>query len=358
MKPASGFRVLAFLFIGLSVNSCGRGDFFSPNQSLRTPVSPTGMATALVPGGLTITCTNETLAIGIDGTAIVECIVGADTVDPIDVTVSCGEVAGVSCSVEPAVVTVAPDAPAPVTATVTYSEASPFGVSPLYVSAALDENVASATLLLTKDMETMSASCPSAASIAVTDRDFQLQFEGDPTGGRPSDCPVAQTGRPLTDLQANVYRALAVLRQLQFDTPLPFTGMPPYEWMRTSIRGMRFRTDIPTSSCCRPDGFINISVGAQSGFVFTPPGVSPFRNVASAMALFVHEARHNNGKLHTCGDNDQTVHELGAWGAQYYFRRWILDHTPPGVVPDEVRPRLEVDTRGLCSRFCQGGCGV
>jgi hypothetical protein len=37
--------------------------------------------------------------------------------------------------------------------------------------------------------------------------------------------------------------------------------------------------------------------------------------------LIVHEARHAEGPEHTCGPNDMTIDELGAWGAVYYFSR-------------------------------------
>ena len=59
-------------------------------------------------------------------------------------------------------------------------------------------------------------------------------------------------------------------------------------------------------------------------------------------ALFVHEARHNNGKPHTCGANDQTLDELGAWGAQYYLGIWTALYSGSlfdGPAPDPTAYR-------------------
>jgi hypothetical protein len=44
-------------------------------------------------------------------------------------------------------------------------------------------------------------------------------------------------------------------------------------------------------------------------------------------AGLVHEARHADGPLHTCGNKDQTVAEMGAFGVEYLFIVWVADYS-------------------------------
>lgn len=111
---------------------------------------------------------------------------------------------------------------------------------------------------------------------------------------------------------------MSVMRRLEFTEPLPWTKDPVYRWLTKSVHGVRFRADAVTSSCCGPDGIINVRAvvettpdGRQSGFAL---GIThgaaidtDFRLLATFLQLLVHEARHNNGKPHTCGTKDQTT---------------------------------------------------
>ncbi len=42
--------------------------------------------------------------------------------------------------------------------------------------------------------------------------------------------------------------------------------------------------------------------------------------------MFVHEARHNEFGGHTCGTNDNTRAEMGAWGVQYYLETYLANN--------------------------------
>src|SRR5688572_15223133 len=65
-----------------------------------------------------------------------------------------------------------------------------------------------------KDINTVSARCPSAAEIRAIDRDLRLEFDSDPTKGvmSPEQCAESAGSRDLTVMQARVYRSLATLR--------------------------------------------------------------------------------------------------------------------------------------------------
>jgi predicted porin len=48
-------------------------------------------------------------------------------------------------------------------------------------------------------------------------------------------------------------------------------------------------------------------------------------SMLTMIALYVHEARHNQGYRHDCGNANQDANpdELGAFGVQYYFEEWM-----------------------------------
>ena len=130
------------------------------------------------------------------------------------------------------------------------------------------------------DANAIIGQCPTPAEVSAIDRELVLTFERDPTSGRVI-CSAAQSSRDLTLLQAQTYRALNVTKRLTFDAPLPWTASSLYQWMVSSIHGIRFRTDISASFCCDPAATIDIQ--AQNlGAVQFP---TDFRWVGSLMKL-------------------------------------------------------------------------
>jgi uncharacterized protein (TIGR03437 family) len=172
-------------------------------------------------------------------------------------------------------------------------------------------------------VDDLNASCPSAEEIASFNADLNITFEGDPTAGTLV-CRAADGSADLTRLKERTYQALRIMHQLSFDTPLPWTTKSLYDWLTGTIRGIRNRTDISNSFCCDPANTINIATSHSGTIDFVAP-----EWVSTLGVLFDHETRHNQGLLHTCGSNDQTLNELGAWGVQYYVQEWMTRHSDP-----------------------------
>jgi hypothetical protein len=173
------------------------------------------------------------------------------------------------------------------------------------------------------------AGCPTREQIAAIDRDLRLSFETDPTAGEPLACSSAAGSRDLSPMKKRIYNSLLLMRGLQFDQPLPWTNEPLYKWLTGAIRGIRVRGDIQNSSCCFPEGMVNL---AATSLVtnYTDRWLDPTMRggLVGFVLVLVHEARHADGRHpHTCGTKDQTLDELGAWGAQYYLSRWLAEHT-------------------------------
>ena len=195
------------------------------------------------------------------------------------------------------------------------------------------------------------ARCPTPAELASVDASVSITFTSDPSAGTLV-CTEAQGSRDLTHLQERAYQAALLFSWIKFDAPLPWTNLTLDAWFAQAIHGIDFRGDTSLSYCCEPGGVIVIQT--QNLFVMTRTD-DPYRTwdgVRSLAALYVHEARHNEGFPHTCGTRDNTIAELGAWGVQFYFQLWLGEHSDPAVVPDLFQKRALQDAMGLASSFC------
>jgi hypothetical protein len=170
--------------------------------------------------------------------------------------------------------------------------------------------------------------CPTRAEIASVDTDLRLSFAFDPTEGEPRACSTAEGSRDLSPMKKRVYNTLLLMRQLQFDRPLPWTRDSLYRWFTHAVNGISFRPDITNSSCCGPGRTLNIAP-ANLILRHTDRWVEPALGggLNTFLLLLAHEARHADGHPHTCGSKDRTPDELGAWGVQYYLARWLIEHT-------------------------------
>ena len=169
--------------------------------------------------------------------------------------------------------------------------------------------------------------CPSRQEIASIDADLRLSFDADPTKDEPRACSAADGSRDLSPLRKRVYNVLLLMKQLQFDRPLPWTKEPLYRWFTHAVDGIRFRSDVANSSCCGPGRAITIAVRNQA-VLFTDRWSEPALGggLDTFLLLLAHEARHGDGYPHTCGTRDQTLEEMGSYGVQYLLARWLADY--------------------------------
>ena len=189
--------------------------------------------------------------------------------------------------------------------------------------------------LATPPIDQMLARCPSSAEVSTINAGFTLSFEADPTSGK-FVCTPAQGSVNLTEMQRRVYQTLLAMKNLQFAEPLPWTSKSLYTWLNDSLTGIRFRDDITYSYCCDPANTINVRVSSNSYLLLTTRWVEPqlAGGLMDLAVLFAHEARHANGYPHTCGTDDNTIAEMGAWGIQYYLTLWLSQEVDKIFVSD------------------------
>ncbi len=202
------------------------------------------------------------------------------------------------------------------------------------------------------------ATCPTAAQVAAVNRDLRLDFEFDATAREPLSCRSSEGSRDLSPLKRRVYNTLLLMQQIEFDQPLPWTKAPLYRWLTTTIRGIRFRPDITNSFCCNPERVINLAPNSVANVTdrWMDPAWGAAIGMYGLMPVIVHEARHADGYLHTCGSKDRTIEELGGWAAHYYLLRWLTEHTDqaffssgPRTYNDRLKAKAD-DT--LKNQFC------
>ena len=135
-----------------------------------------------------------------------------------------------------------------------------------------------------------------------------------------------------------------------------------WDWFTHAITGIRFRGDIASSYCCDPANTIDLQTGLlaatrRAGSIPAAAG-SP-----ACSLLFAHEARHNEGLLHTCasGVNDATWDELGGWGVQYGLELWLglysdsFFDAPDPLPASQYRDGDLGDAQANMTRFCSLG---
>lgn len=170
-------------------------------------------------------------------------------------------------------------------------------------------------------------SCPTAEELDEIDAVISLRFDLD-LSGEPLVCTAAEGSRDLTGLEERAYQALRVMRDIEFNLPLPWTESGLFDWLTEAITAIRFRSDIQLSFCCEPFGVINIQTNNLAA-LSTERWVNPQSGAGleGLVLLFAHEARHNQFRPHTCNAGDNTLAEEGAWAIQYQLGMWFATQT-------------------------------
>jgi hypothetical protein len=169
-----------------------------------------------------------------------------------------------------------------------------------------------------KTLDALIATCPTKAEVAQFNRDLRLSFENDPSEGQRCG---------MTLLRERAYQAFRAMRDVRFTRRLPWTQRTLYGWFTNAVRGVRFRGDTDTSFCCDPARTINIEAPYMDALADPSHGwltSDDDESLSSLVVELVHEARHAEGKQHTCRALDDTsLAESGAWTVEIMLELWL-----------------------------------
>jgi len=190
----------------------------------------------------------------------------------------------------------------------------------------------------TADIETIDeffARCPTVDEVAHVNADLILHFDYDPTTETLA-CEASNGSADLTVLQKRIYQTIYVMRLLRFSRPLPWTEDPLYDWFVDAINGIHFVKG-GLSHCCEPDNTIVIAMHEDTVVLQTDRWIVSGENygLMNMTLLYAHEARHNEGPLHTCATrrgDDNTLDEMGAWAIHHYLALWIAQYGDPNFL--------------------------
>jgi len=195
------------------------------------------------------------------------------------------------------------------------------------------------------DIDIFLRQCPAEEELAILRQDFPVFIEpADGAGFSPYVCVGRISGSTVPSDELLVYQALRVIRHMRLGESLPWTDLHPYAWLKSRINGIVISADATYSHCCqrfpavdhpgditaivlkKADPFL---LQCRKGWVDPQAGVG----LDGLVYLIFHEARHVDVP-HTCGADDATLSEMGAWGVQYTVAQWIADG------------RIDIGTRG------------
>ena len=202
-----------------------------------------------------------------------------------------------------------------------------------------------------ESVDAIMSSCPTACELAWFDNDFDILFD-DASGLPAYTCQDGLDPDGGVNPRLAVYQALRAMAALSFDQPLPWTDLELYEWLHNAIDGIKLTTT-SVSYCCDPQHRIVLkadllSQPSQASWYDPQTGIG----VANLVGLIVHEARHAEIGGHTCGHDDLTLDELGAWGVQYYYFIWLAEHTPDGMLTPVQIQAAQYSAQNALSRIC------
>ncbi len=196
--------------------------------------------------------------------------------------------------------------------------------------------------------------CPSLSEIEKYETDFiitsDIQFKE--YACEKGKNPYYQEDR--LDPKLTIYQALRIMDSLPFSKNLPWTDESLYDWLKNNIKGIHINKETDNSYCCNPDRVINLKaevIGASRQLKWVDPQSGT--GMEALPALLLHEARHvTHG--HTCGTNDATLDEGGAWALQYYLYYWYGHYLPEKYLSDYEKEMAVSFAKELRNtRFCE-----
>ncbi len=177
--------------------------------------------------------------------------------------------------------------------------------------------------------------CPTTdPAYAAIEQDFEFLSDGQPSTTQIT-CTEPYTTTPEGELTDELV-AVQTLRIAYYmnegsQGKLPWTPLGLYDWMKSLIAGVNFRSQSGNSYCCN---FINGKYYFGTSRKESS-ALSYYRELDGLFAwlgLFLHEVRHRSGPGHTTGcpafplptdpagcDAEYDLSNLGSYGVQYWF---------------------------------------
>jgi len=212
------------------------------------------------------------------------------------------------------------------------------------------------------DIASFLAACPPPDELALLRGDFPILFRParDSAPGYACTEPTGALEAPSDQLV--IYQALRVIRHLLLSTPLPWTYLHPYDWLKSKFGALVVNSGVGFADChirvTPPGGTAQVTAiviqeaELQGGIGWGDPRTG---GLARLILRIFHLARHVD-RAHDCGERDSSLDYLGAWGVEYTLATMLSQGTIQAGLSSEQRGALAAYAQQLlATRFCSGG---
>jgi len=215
------------------------------------------------------------------------------------------------------------------------------------------------------DIHAFLDTCTSDEELRILQSDFPILYEPAMRFRDPAYSCIGPTStiRAISD-QLAITQALRVIRQMRLLRPLPWTGLHPYEWLKSRIGAITVSYTANFNYCChtvfppgKPDGVQAITVKKasddllQSRLMWRDP--SSGTGLGNLILLIFHEARHIDLSPDCRGVYDSSLEYMGAWGVQITLAHYFTEGWIEIGLPEDELPFLEGVVNDLeSSRLC------
>ncbi len=187
-------------------------------------------------------------------------------------------------------------------------------------------------------VDSLLASCPTRAEMEGIRSRVDMSFDVAPATWT---CSVG--GDESSEMLA-AYNAFRLMKLIRFDAPMPLLNTTNlYDWWVARGTAVQFTSDDNYSHADsdRNRIFVRAEVLRNAGRSWDSGAT--YVGMAAVIGLLVHEAWHIAGAtLHTTtcaghpeGGDDPSLAYGGAWAAQYWYFRWLAEHSGGHLTPSQ-----------------------
>jgi hypothetical protein len=208
-------------------------------------------------------------------------------------------------------------------------------------------------------MDAVLSSCPTRGEIDSIFTDFNVTFDASVPPQAPWTCTP---GGSESSIGLNIINLFRCAKALTFDTPMPLIGNTSiYNWLRSLGLVWHLTGDEISNA---GGNFIHfryqVFASPEKRYWLDPRSGSGMVNL---LGLAVHEARHTEpggNKGHACGpisglypgSLDTTLEYGGAWAVQYYYFRWLAEHSGSQLTAYQKTYASDNAAQLLSTKFC------
>ncbi len=209
--------------------------------------------------------------------------------------------------------------------------------------------------------------CPTYDEMLQIRRDFNVTFAVDPRQTYTFPQWACTPGGDESSAELTLYNMFRAAKFLRFDAPIPVIGATNlYDYLQSLQLRTIWIIHNPGQGSFARDGedrsvhLSDVALGSPDKRFWVEPQSGA--GLGDALGLLLHESRHAVGYPHDCGvrlyGGDSSLAYGGAWAVQYWYYRWLAEHTGDQLSTYEREMAAGAADSVRQVRFCDDGTAV